>query len=66
MMETIGDILFAILYFAGVIILFVACIGCILGAIGVIFGLDKSDEPDIVFTITFEPKDHDEDSKETK
>ena len=50
---------------------------CLLSAIGAIIGafiavlmiigsIKDSDEPDIIFTITFEPKDQDEDSTETK
>ncbi len=45
-------------------------LGCVAGTfIGILMvanALKKSDGPDIIFTITFEPKDQDEDSTETK
>ncbi len=52
----------------------ILCISGILGAISGAFigilmligSIKDSNEPDIIFTITFEPKDQDEVSKETK
>ena len=45
-------------------------LGCVVGTfIGILMvanAIKKSDGPDIIFAITFEPKDQDEDSTETK